>query len=318
MTVTEQVRLSDGTALHLERGGEPGADVTVLLVHGYALDHRCWGSLAEDITLAVERPVQVVAYDQRGHGRSAPAKAKKATVAQLSHDIAEVIEQVAPTGAVVVVGHGMGGLAAVALGKLRPELFDPPGQGKVAGLVLLSTGAGDVAGEARAATGLAVESATARPSAISKLMWDLESVLGSKLVELVTDRAHKAVTTAMRWSMFGENPRPDDVVLTLKMIRHHWPETMALFRPGLDEYVRTAELSVPRGTMVTAIVGERDRLVPPERAMALVDGVPDATAIVLPDAGHMLPLERPAMVLPRIVAAVHAVQRRLADRASDD
>lgn len=312
-TVSEQLKLSDGTALHVERSGEPDADVTVILVHGYALDHRCWQSIGPDLPLAVEHPIQLICYDQRGHGRSGPAKAKQATVPRLAHDLAELIEQVAPSGAVVLVGHGMGGLAIVALSKENPELFEPGGLGKVAGVVLLSTGTGEVAGEVRAATGLAVESASARPSAVSKLMWDLESVLGSKIVDLVTDRAHKAVVTAMRWSMFGESPRPDDVVLTLKMIRRHWPETMALFRPGLDEYVRTAELSVPKGTVVTAIAGERDRLVPPERAMALVEGIVDATAIVLPDIGHMIPLESPALLLPRIVATVHAVQRKLGD-----
>lgn len=316
MTVAEQLSLSDGTPLHVERGGDPGAEVTVVFVHGYALDHRSWRSLIMDLPQAVEHPVQVIAYDHRGHGRSGPATRQTATVQQLGEDLAEVIDRVVPSGVAVVVGHGMGGLTALALGKAHPQLFEPGGRGRVAGLVLLSTGAGDVAAEVRAATGLAVESAATRPSAVSKLMWDLESVLGPRLVDLVTDRAHKAVVTAMRWSMFGADPRPDDVVLTLKMIRQHWPETMALFRPGLDEFVRTAELSVAAGTPVTAVVGSRDRLVPPERAMALVEGVPEATGIVLPDVGHMLPLESPALVLPRIAATVHKVQRNLRDHAS--
>ncbi|MGH3520706.1 MAG: alpha/beta fold hydrolase [Haloechinothrix sp.] len=315
MSATEHVTLTDGTRLHLERGGEPGADVTVVFAHGYALDHRCWHALTGDLPAAVERPVQVISYDQRGHGKSGRATAETATVERLGDDLAELIEQVAPSGVVIVVGHGMGGLAVLALSERHPAMFEPAGLGRVAGLVLLSTGAGELAAEARAATGLAVDSSSVRPSAISKLMWDLESVLGSKLVDLVTDRAHKAVVTAMRWSMFGEAPRPDDVVQTLRMIRHHWPETMALFRPGLDEYVRTAELVVPEGTPVTAMVGERDRLVPPERATALVAGVAGATAIVLPDVGHMLPLESPAQVLPRIVAMVHGAQRRLGDQA---
>ncbi|MGH3948679.1 MAG: alpha/beta fold hydrolase [Pseudonocardiaceae bacterium] len=313
MTVIDEITLSDGTRLNCHRSGDPGAEVTVIFVHGYAMDHRCWVAIADELPAAVERPIQVINYDQRGHGKSGAASAESATVHRLGDDLAELVDRVAPTGVVIVVGHGMGGLAALALAKAHPALFEPGGLGKIAGLVLLSTGAGDVAAEARAATGLAVESTGTPPIAISKLMWDLESLLGSKLVDLVTDRAHKAVVTAMRWSMFGEDPRPADVVLTLRMIRDHWPKTMALFRPGLDDYVRTAELVVPTGTPVTAIVGERDRLVPPDRAMALVTGVAEATAIVLPDVGYMLPVESPAQVLPRVVAMVHGVQRKLGD-----
>ena len=34
--------LADGTPLHVVRRGDPEAAVTVLLLHGYALDQRSW------------------------------------------------------------------------------------------------------------------------------------------------------------------------------------------------------------------------------------------------------------------------------------
>lgn len=314
----ETIRLSDGTRLLLMRDGEQEADVTVVFAHGYALDHRCWERIVTLLPAAVERPVSVISYDQRGHGKSGPATEETATVEQLGDDLAELIGQVAPTGPVVLVGHGMGGLTALALSKRHPELFESVDGAvpKVAGLVLLSTAANNVAAEARAATGLAVESsASGMPTVINKLMWDLESVLGSKLVDLVTDRAHKAMATAMRWSLFGDDPREEDVLLTLRMIRHHWPRTMALFRPALDAYVRQASVSVPAQVPVIGLVGERDRLVSPEQAAALLEDVADATTIMLPSAGHMLPLEGAAEILPRITAMVHHVQRALSDQS---
>lgn len=309
----DTVRLSDGTMLHVVRDGPPDADVTVVFAHGYALDHRCWHYLAADLPTAVDHPVQVVAYDQRGHGRSSAATARTATVDQLGDDLAELIGQVA-RGSVVIVGHSMGGLTALALRERHSRLFEPVGglAPKVAGLVLLATGAGERAAEVRAATGLAVESSASRiPAVIDKLMWDLESLLGSALIDLVTDRAHKAMVTSMRWSLFGDDPLQDDVLLTLRMIRHHWPKTMALFRTALDDYVRHARLSLPPGTPVIGVAGERDRLVPPEQVAALLDDIEDATTFVLPGTGHLLPLEAPALVLPRVTAVVHAVQRRL-------
>lgn len=315
MAHPEHLELADGARLRLVRGGEPDAEVTVVFVHGYALDHRCWEDLVHLVPSAVERPVQVISYDQRGHGRSTAATANNATVDQLGDDLAELIEGAAPTGRVVVAGHGMGGLAALACAQRHPELFEPADSGpaRVAGLVLLSTAARETATEARAATGLAVESGVGLPAMINRLMWDLEAVVGSKVVDLVTDRAHKAAVTAMRWSLFGDDPQDAHLVLALRMIRHHWPKVMAMFRPALDEYVRDAKLTVPRATLVLALVGERDRLVTPEQAAALVEPVPGADVIVLPGLGHMLPLEGTAEVLPRVVAMVHEVQRRLRD-----
>lgn len=310
--------LADRTPLHLERGGEPDAEVTVVFCHGYALDHRCWDRVAAVLPAAVERPVQVISYDHRGHGRSGEATARTATVEQLGDDLAEVVAHVAPTGVVVLVGHSMGGLTALALCDRHPELLrstaDAPA--KVGGLVLLSTGAGEAAAEVRATTGLAVEtSSTGIPVVINRLMWDLEKVLGGRLVEAVTDRTHRATLTSMRWSLFGDDPRDEDVLLTLRMVRHHWPRTMAMFRPALDDYVRRAKLSVPAGTPVIGLAGERDRLVPPDHTVALLEDTEDATAIVLPGAGHMLPLEAAAQVLPRIAALVHAAYRRLRDQS---
>ncbi|MGH3433366.1 MAG: alpha/beta fold hydrolase [Thermocrispum sp.] len=310
------VRLAGRTFLHVLRDGPPDADVTVVFCHGYALDHRCWHPLASMLPAAVERPVQVVRYDHRGHGRSSRATERTATVQQLGDDLAKVIADVA-RGSVVLVGHSMGGMCLLALAERHPELLlgragEVP---RVAGLVLLSTGAGELAAEVRAATGLAVEASTGLSAVINRLMVDLEKVLGPKLFDVVTDRAHRAMTTAMRWSLFGDDPREEDVLLTLRMVRDHWPRAMAMFRPGLDAYVREAALRVPPGTPVVGLAGERDRLVPPERVRALLQPADGGTTIVLPGAGHMLPLEAAALVLPRVVALVHEVQRRLGDQA---
>lgn len=53
--------LADGTPLHVACWGEPDAEITVVLLHGYALDHRSWHAIATDLPAAVERPVRVLA-----------------------------------------------------------------------------------------------------------------------------------------------------------------------------------------------------------------------------------------------------------------
>lgn len=308
----EKMRLADGTDLHLARIGDPDAAVTVIFVHGYALDYRSWNRLAKPLLETAEEPIQVVRFDQRGHGRSSRATPATATLEQLGDDLAALVRYVAQ-GKVVLVGHSMGAMTMLALVDRHPDLL---ADRTVAGLVLLAAGGNTVAPEARAATGMAIEPSASRiPAVITKVMWDLEAVLGSSVVDALTGRAHKAMVTAMRWSLFGDNPRSDDVLLTWRMIHKHWPKTMALFRTALDAYVAGAKLLVPDGLDVVGIAGERDRLVPVEHMRLLLDSVPGAVTVVLPAAGHMIPLERPAEVLPRIVGVVHAVQRSLRDGA---
>ncbi|MDV6014044.1 alpha/beta hydrolase [Haloechinothrix sp. LS1_15] len=312
--------LSDGTVLHLVTHGDSEAPVTVLLVHAYALDHRSWQPIAAELAGATERPVRVVACDLRGHGRSTGATRRDATVEQLGDDLAELVTGLVtglPRDAcVIVAGHGMGGLAAVALAERHPALFGVTGTSRpplVPGVMLLATGTSDVAGEARAATGMAVEGSRTPPNLLSKIVQDLEAVVGSRLVDLVTDRGHKAATTAMRWSMFGDDPAHDDVLLTLHMIRAHWPDTMALFRPGLDAYIRRATLTAPADTHVIGVIGDRDRLVAPEQARTLLGDERADDLVVIPGAGHMLPLEAPAQLIPRLVGLAHEAHRLLGD-----
>jgi pimeloyl-ACP methyl ester carboxylesterase len=50
------------------------------------------------------------------------------------------------------------------------------------------------------------------------------------------------------------------------------------------------------------LVGDGDRLTPPERARELADAIPDARLAVVPGAGHLSTLERPEAVARELVA----------------
>jgi pimeloyl-ACP methyl ester carboxylesterase len=288
-------RLADGTSLRLARWGDPAALVTVVFVHGYALDHRSWWRLAPLLPEAVEVGVSVLAYDHRGHGGSDRVASADATMARLGDDLAELLERAVPAGRVVLVGHDMGGLAVMSLTQRHPALFAE----RVAGLVLLSTSAG----------GIATEASAAWPNALGRLVRDLDSLLGSKIAGLVHEHTSKAVSAGLRWWLFGDDPDPADVELTVQMIRGNWPHTVALFRPALNAYAREAALLLAANTPLTAIVGERDRLIPAEDVELLAGAVENGTALVVPGAGHVLPLEAAPQILPRLAAMVHAIHR---------
>lgn len=88
------------------------------------------------------------------------------------------------------------------------------------------------------------------------------------------------------------------------MVAHHWPDTVALFRPTLDRSDRATALEVAAGLPVVAMVGEKDRLVPAGR---LVDAMRHGHSVVVPGAGHMLPLEAAPEIVPRILAEVREI-----------
>ena len=101
----DEVRLSDGPRLALRRAD--GLGRPFLLVHGLSSNARLWDGTARLLAAAGH---QVVAVDQRGHGRSEQVAAGYDTP-QCAADLAELCDQLGLTGdrAPVVAGQSWGG-----------------------------------------------------------------------------------------------------------------------------------------------------------------------------------------------------------------
>lgn len=104
------------------------AEPTVVFVHGSLDRHTSFarlGSRVGDLT-------HVVAYDRRGYARSRHADPPPRGVADHVDDLAAVVDAVAGSCPVVVLGHSYGGVVALAFAAARPELvralvvFEPP------------------------------------------------------------------------------------------------------------------------------------------------------------------------------------------------
>jgi pimeloyl-ACP methyl ester carboxylesterase len=106
----------------LRHGPEPGESARrpLIIAHGLFGSGRNWGAIAR--RLAGDRPV--LAVDMRNHGASRWAGTH--TYPDLADDLAEVIAAEAggagEGGAADVLGHSMGGKAAMALALTRPDL----------------------------------------------------------------------------------------------------------------------------------------------------------------------------------------------------
>ena len=94
--------------------GTPGSGRPLVIAHGLFGSARNWGVVAK--RLSDSRPV--IAVDMRNHGDS-PHDADHSYPA-LAADLAEVIEDLG--GAADVLGHSMGGKAAMVLAHTRPDL----------------------------------------------------------------------------------------------------------------------------------------------------------------------------------------------------
>lgn len=98
-----------------------GSGPRIVLVHGFAQNHACWGDIAP--ALAIDH--EVLRVDAPGHGGSADVRADLATTADL---LAEV------GGPATYLGYSMGGRTVLHLALARPEV--------VQGLVLVGATAG--------------------------------------------------------------------------------------------------------------------------------------------------------------------------------
>ena len=81
---------------------------------------------------------RVVAYDQRGHGRSGAPHLDSCTVDQLGRDLDAVLAATCPTGPVVLVGHSMGGMTVMSYAGQHPEAV----RDRVLAVALVSTSPG--------------------------------------------------------------------------------------------------------------------------------------------------------------------------------
>ena len=112
-----------------------GHDTTLLLVHGFPLDHRLWSAQLGGIP-----PVaRVIAPDLRGHGKSQVSGPY--TMEQHADDLAALLDRLQVRRA-VVAGLSMGGYVAFAFWRRHPE--------RVQGLILADTRAEPDSAVARA------------------------------------------------------------------------------------------------------------------------------------------------------------------------
>src|ERR1700761_2734326 len=130
------ITTADGLALETRQVGPEVADLTVILLHGLLGDRDSWQCQISHLT-SRHPDIRVIAYDQRGHGRSGRGCALNSTIAQLARDLDAVIDTTTPTGHIVLVGHSMGGMTILQY----LQHHQPRNPERIAGVGLIATAA---------------------------------------------------------------------------------------------------------------------------------------------------------------------------------
>ncbi len=270
---------ADGTALHAEEFG-PEDGPTVVLAHGWTENLEYW---TYEVRALAERGIRVVAYDLRGHGDSAPAVDGDYSIERFGEDLEAVLRTVVPDGRrAVVAGHSLGAMAIAAWAR------DHDVERRVGAAALINTGLADLIAEQLLLPVPSVAQAINRTIAV-------DGFLGSRAP--LPRFSTPLIAAAVRYIAFGPTATPAQVAFYERMLIACPPDVRASVGTALSQL--ELDDALPRLTVPTTVIaGERDRLTPPSHAHRIAQRLPQLEQlIVLPETGHMAPLERPDVVI---------------------
>jgi pimeloyl-ACP methyl ester carboxylesterase len=191
-------------------------------------------------------------------------------------------------------------MTIMGLAALHPELFGS----KVIGVALMSTSSGNLA---NLSFGLPELLTRVRAAVLPVAAWTMRR--RPRLAEGTRRMAAGVVSAATRSLSFAS--RDVDPALAHyvdAMIAGTPVDVIAEFYPAIAGLDHTGSLKPLREVPTLVLTGEGDTLIPKEHSERIVELLPDAELVVVPDAGHMVLLEKPA----EVNAALTALLRRAA------
>lgn len=290
---THIVTTSDGVSLSVSDWGPQAPGHTVVLLHGFCLNKESWNIQLMQLIRHWGNNIRIISYDHRGHGDSGNASMRTYRIDRLADDLAELLVALGVTDPLTLVGHSMGGMTALAYLR-RPASKRPVDPES---LVLVATAAGNLGSH-----GLGRLLRSPATSMLYHLVHRMPRTGTDQVVQFLARPVCAALT---RHGGYGE-AAPKSLVATSAATINTTPSTTKVgFLPGLKEYDCSQALSSITAK-TTIISGGADKLTPMWHARELADGIPGATLIHRPTAGHTLLHEIPQVVTEAISSAIAA------------
>jgi len=255
----------------------PGSGPTVVLAHGYGASLQEWNVIWQ---LLRDEGYNLIAFDQRGHGKSTLGSAGL-SAATLADDYKAVLDHFDVRQA-ILVGHSMGGFLALAFALKYPEVV----RQRLSGLVLFATLAGDVM---RGAPQNALQIPLMKAGLIQKV----------------------AASETYGWlfarSLCGDNPSPAVLQAFLKVFLEQPHKTLAPLLEMLAQenyYPRLGEIDLP----CVVVCGTKDQTTPAWHSQALGSGIANARTVWVENKGHLLNWEAPEALVEAVTSLAPAIK----------
>jgi pimeloyl-ACP methyl ester carboxylesterase len=232
-----------------------------------------------------------VLWDQRGHGKSGTGPAGGSPIDQVGADLATVLDQVAPEGPLVLLGHSMGGMTVMSLAAHRPELFAE----RVVGVGLIATSAGGLGNLDLGLPGfgrLAVRAAPVAARVIAR-----RPGLAAQGRRVSSDFE----TLLVRRYSFDSDVPPALVRFATGMIAATRVEVISDFLPTFAGHDKREALAAMADAEALVLVGDHDLLIPADHSEEIARRLPAAEHVLVRHGGHLVMLEHPQLVDPHVL-----------------
>lgn len=292
------VRAKDGVRLHAEIFG-PEDGYPIVLAHGITCAIRVWAHQITDLS----RDYRVIAFDHRGHGRSAvPPRRGGYSLDHLAGDLDSVLDAtLAPQERAVIAGHSMGGIAITSWAERYAERVAE----KADGVALINTTTGDLLRNVQFLS-VPAQLANARVLAAGTL---LKTFGAAPLVKAI-DRPNRRFVSMMA---VGRDADP----AIAEFVYELFTSTSAAGRGGwartLVEHLGPQHIGLKNLVVPTLVIGsEKDRLLPMVSSRRIAREVPNLAQFVELSGGHCAILERPQEVNEQLRSLIESatVERR--------
>jgi 3-oxoadipate enol-lactonase len=234
-----------------------GAGLPAVFLHGIGGNRLNWTTQLD----SVGARHLAVAWDARGYGDSDDAEGPR-SFPDFTADLLRVLDHLG-TPRAVLCGLSMGGLIATEFHARHPE--------RVAALVLCDTSPG-----------------------LRKHMSEEEirGFLDARRKPLLEGRTPAEIAPDLARGLVSPRTPPERVARLVDSLSRLRAESYLKTIEAVTRWDRSYDLGAIR-VPTLVIVGEDDRLTPPEVARKLASAIPDARLAVIPAAGHLSNIEAP-------------------------
>jgi pimeloyl-ACP methyl ester carboxylesterase len=284
--------MSDGTEIAYTVVGE-GSKVPIVFLNGWTCSDAYWAGIGPGVIDAGHRAVFL---DTRGHGQSGlprdpgpfarNLKDEDVSVTRVANDMVEVLDDAGLERA-VFAGHSMGVQAIFELYRVAPD--------RAAALV-------PVAGTFENPVKTFADKAfldRLYPVADVLFRWVPFEVLRPAMRRAASPKLGHRVVRAIK--VAGPKVTEEHITPHIAQISEVNFSVLWRMMSGLRAH-STADVLPRVGVPTLVLAGRRDLFTPPSVQQKMADLIPDSEIVWFEDAGHMLPIEEPELIVDALLA----------------